>query len=157
LTNGKAVAGCVGDTPPAGFVADNTDCDDGDANAHPGQTAFFPTTSAGVHTFDYNCDGTLEKGIDEDVGGSCGFCGSNGSMFCAHNAGCGTAGIQSYLYCFGIIRPPPFPPICRASGTGSFFGTVNCGIAATFINCGTCSVNGGGPNNSTSTVTQTCH
>src|SRR5581483_4676565 len=46
-------AGCVG-SPPAGYVADSTDCDDNDPNAHPGQTMFFSTPSLGVHTFDYD-------------------------------------------------------------------------------------------------------
>jgi hypothetical protein len=53
-----AQAGCAG-APPSGFVADNTDCDDGDANVHPGQTSYFGTASKGIGTFDYDCDGTL--------------------------------------------------------------------------------------------------
>jgi hypothetical protein len=76
---GTAKAGCMGAAPPTGFVADNTDCDDGDANAHPGQTAYFATASAGKHSFDYNCDGALQKQTPEYPGGSCKFCGSPGA------------------------------------------------------------------------------
>jgi hypothetical protein len=84
---GTAQAGCTG-SPPAGFVADNTDCDDGDPNVHPGQTAFFATVSAGKHTFDYDCDGSIEKETPEFPGGSCKFCGVPGacattSPYCA--------------------------------------------------------------------------
>jgi hypothetical protein len=71
-----AKAACTG-APPAGFVADNTDCDDGDSNVHPGQTTFFPTKSrAGAGTFDYDCDGVLTKKTPEYINGKCQFCGS---------------------------------------------------------------------------------
>jgi hypothetical protein len=74
-----AKAGCAG-MPPAGYVVDNTDCDDGDPNVHPGQTAFFGAPSLGTpHTFDYNCDGTREKQTPEYPGGSCKFCGALGT------------------------------------------------------------------------------
>ena len=66
--------GCAGSAPPAGFVADNTDCDDEDANVHPGQTGYFGTASNGTGTFDYDCDGTLEKEFPEYPGASCTFC-----------------------------------------------------------------------------------
>jgi hypothetical protein len=36
------------------------DCCDTDANAHPGQTAFFTTVDVGCMSWDYNCDGTQE-------------------------------------------------------------------------------------------------
>ena len=62
LTAGTAKAGCAG-TPPTGFVADNSDCDDKDANVHPGQTGYFGTVSKGTGTFDYDCDGTLDQGV----------------------------------------------------------------------------------------------
>jgi hypothetical protein len=79
IAAGTAKAGCMG-APPTGFVADKTDCDDGDANVHPGQTAFFGTPSLGTpHTFDYNCDGNKEKQTPEYPGGSCRFCGAVGT------------------------------------------------------------------------------
>jgi hypothetical protein len=78
IAAGTARAGCAG-TPPAGFVADNTDCDDGDANAKPGQTLWFDMPSKGLGTFDYNCDGMMQKETPEYVGLSCKFCGAVGS------------------------------------------------------------------------------
>ena len=69
-----AKAGCAGSAPPTGFVADNTDCDDGDANVHPGQTDYFGTASKGIGTFDYDCDGTSTKEFPEYPGASCTFC-----------------------------------------------------------------------------------
>ena len=47
------IAACA---KPAGYVANGTDCCDSDANAHPGQTAYFATADACGH-YDYNCDG----------------------------------------------------------------------------------------------------
>jgi hypothetical protein len=76
---GTAKAGCMGAAPPAGFVADNTDCDDGDAAVHPGQTGWFGVPSKGKGIFDYNCDGTKQKETPEYPGGSCKFCGAVGT------------------------------------------------------------------------------
>ena len=44
---------------PAGYVSNNTDCYDSNANAHPGQTGYFGT-NRGDGSFDYNCDGSIE-------------------------------------------------------------------------------------------------
>jgi hypothetical protein len=114
LQAATAKAGCTG-APPAGFVADNTDCDDGDANAHPGQTAFFATASAGKHTFDYNCDGDpAEKETPEYPGGSCKYCGAVGSCS-STTAGCTAANESGSFQCpqEGIYRVPvgPIEPI----------------------------------------------
>jgi hypothetical protein len=93
-----AKAACTG-MPPAGFVADNTDCDDGDSNVHPGQTGFFPAKSRnGTGTFDYNCDGVLTKQTPEYVGGSCTFCGAIGSCSLV-SATCSTANQPSSFQC----------------------------------------------------------
>ena len=82
LTNGRAVAGCTGDPAPPGFVASNTDCNDSDFNTKPSQTGFFGSLSGGtVASFDYNCDGVLEKETAEISGGSCGFCSFSGFPF----------------------------------------------------------------------------
>jgi hypothetical protein len=102
-----AVAGCMGTTPPSGFVADNTDCDDGDLNVHPGQTAFFTVASSGKHTFDYNCDKTLTKQYPEYPGGNCKFCGSTDACSLT-SATCSTANQASAFQCpleyIGIIK-----------------------------------------------------
>ncbi|HNH48949.1 MAG TPA: putative metal-binding motif-containing protein, partial [Myxococcota bacterium] len=50
---GDANASTVACTAPAGYVADSTDCDDGDAAVHPG--AEEPDCTDPV---DYNCDGS---------------------------------------------------------------------------------------------------
>ena len=43
-------------TEPAGYVADNTDCDDASAAVHPGATETF-------NHVDDNCDGTTDEGF----------------------------------------------------------------------------------------------
>jgi hypothetical protein len=73
IAGGTAIAGCTG-SPPTGFVADHTDCDDNNANAHPNQTSFFGTARANG-TYDYDCNGSEDEQTPEYVGGSCKFCG----------------------------------------------------------------------------------
>jgi hypothetical protein len=106
IAAGTAKAGCMGSPPPAGFVADNTDCDDGDANAHPKQTMFFATQrkSGG---FDYDCDNKVTKETPEYPGGVCKYCGSIGSCdttsaTCANTTA--TASFQCPQEYAGIIR-----------------------------------------------------
>jgi hypothetical protein len=53
---GEATQAC---TAPAGFVADNTDCDDTDANVHPGAHDGLPDDCDGL---DNDCDGTADGG-----------------------------------------------------------------------------------------------
>lgn len=169
-----AMVGCSGGQPPAaGFVADHSDCDDGDPNVHPGQTAYFGTKSLGLaHTFDYNCDGVLEKQTPEFPGG-CEFC--NATPTCgATNAACTSASEQSAfscgprLICFavpcrpGVICPPP----CRFSGcyprveTAFAFQNatgVECGATATATTCGACGAAGQGASTTQASVQQLCH
>jgi hypothetical protein len=154
LANTRAVAGCQGTTPPSGFVADNTDCDDGDGQAFPGQTLFFDHTSAGVHTFDYDCNGTLEKGVTEAVGQQCQFCSAVNNV-CTQSPTCVSANQSSRLNCSGFIVGGNL--ICKIGGTGAYFNTIACGQPGTFFTCGPCSAVGGAPNDTTSTVVQTCH
>jgi len=43
---------------PSGYVTNGGDCCDSDANANPGQSAYFVTARTGCGGFDYNCDGS---------------------------------------------------------------------------------------------------
>ena len=100
IANSAAMAGCS-DTPPKGYVVDNTDCDDKDANAYPGQTAYFSTVSAGTGSFDYNCDGTSEKGVPEYPGASCSFCPDGCKVACTATSSttCGAINTKASLNC----------------------------------------------------------
>ncbi|HVU50052.1 MAG TPA: hypothetical protein VHL80_05170 [Polyangia bacterium] len=137
---GTAAAGCMGSTPPAGFVADNSDCDDGDANVHPGQTAFFTTASAGLHIWDYDCDKTILKQTPEYPGGMCKFCGPVGGCS-AYTLTCNTANQASSFQCpqefSGIIkfdeplstdapiaRPTPTSAAASSSGGAASAGSL---------------------------------
>jgi len=106
-----AQAACAG-MPPVGHVADNTDCDDGDANAHPGQTMFFGVQrkSGG---FDYDCDEKTTKETPEYVNGFCKFCGAVGSCD-ATGSTCAAANQTASFVCpqessGGIIRTASEP------------------------------------------------
>jgi hypothetical protein len=100
IDNKSAVAGCA-DAPPKGYVADDTDCDDKDANAFPGQTAYFSTVSAGTGSFDYDCDGVFEKGLPEYPGAACSFCPDGCTVACSATSSstCGAANTKASLNC----------------------------------------------------------
>ena len=100
IAGGTAKAGCAGD-PPKGFVADNTDCDDGDINVHPGQTGWFGTPSAGIKTFDYDCSGTNEMYYHQYPGATCKYCPDACSAGCsaATTTTCASTGATSSLAC----------------------------------------------------------
>lgn len=160
---GSTKVGCA-DTVPAGFVADGTDCDDNNVNAHPGQTAYFGTPRANG-TFDYNCDGTDEKEFKEYPGATCTFCPSP-SVGCttASSTTCSTAGAQASFACTSELSLPArlqspasadapaagadltiSPPIgtlltcCGCRDASGFLTTVACGASAMYSTCGTCS------------------
>ena len=62
--SGSSVCGSCG----AGYVTNSSDCYDSNANAKPGQTAYF-TSHRGDTSFDYNCSGGNNKQYSE--GGAC--------------------------------------------------------------------------------------
>jgi hypothetical protein len=172
IATSTAKAACA-DSTQAGFVQDNTDCDDHDANVHPGQTGYFSTPSNGTKTFDYNCDGTLQKGVGEYPGASCSFC--PGCQACGPGAAsCGSSGAQASLACplEGAICPiltaatqTPSAPIlmsvypaatigvgppiviniacCGCNDHAGFNATIGCGASGTYITCGTCNATSG--------------
>ena len=46
---------------PPNYVTSNTDCDDFDKNAYPGQARFFTTPTLGKKNFDYDCNNIEEQ------------------------------------------------------------------------------------------------
>jgi hypothetical protein len=174
ISGATARPGCV-EAPPAGFVANNTDCDDHDSSVHPdvpGQTklGFSGSPSLGPnHTFDRNCDGTIEKQTPEYRSGTCKFCGAVGT--CDQTTSfCYTAGAHASFQCpqeillFTALATPAasipifFPQCCgcyTADQVG-FTTTVACGALASVTNCGTCSIAGGPTMSSSATLQQQC-
>lgn len=57
---GDPAAGVDDCSQPVGYVADDADCYDGNADAHPGQAAYFDI-DRGDGSFDYDCDGSQEQ------------------------------------------------------------------------------------------------
>jgi hypothetical protein len=45
----------------SGYVDKKGDCDDSDADAHPGQTEFFDRPTKGTQSYDFDCDGQETK------------------------------------------------------------------------------------------------
>lgn len=86
-----------------------SDCNDGDANAHPGQASYFTSASAGSGTWDYNCDGsvTAQQGKGPTTAGVgqyyeiTGYCytdyASNQECF-ADESDCSAASINDWGY-----------------------------------------------------------
>lgn len=55
---------------PSGYVANSSDCYDSNADANPGQSAYFPS-NRGDGSYDYNCDGTEELRWPDNTNGAC--------------------------------------------------------------------------------------
>jgi hypothetical protein len=173
--NGRAKFACA-DAPPAGYVADHTDCFDSAAQkaiasqVHPGQGGWFtaPYTGPSGSSYDYDCSGGYEKQTTE--GGSCFTCvysitkfdepappppsyelQSNNIIFCGyfyHPSTCTAAGQQGYNSCY-----------CGGTNTPFFATPVDCGSSDYTRNCGTCAGTTGSPYEgySASKVAQGCH
>ena len=114
---------------PAGYVANKTDCCDADANAKPGQTAYFTAPNA-CGTFDYDCNGGSEAQY------KAGFTGCTFSSICEENGlgePCSMGGTPGW----GTAAPD-------SQKRNKAFMTTSavpvCGAAGTFVNsCGTVS------------------
>ena len=84
--------------PPAGYVANNLDCDDADPAARPGQLAFFNVPTKGTKSFDFNCDKVEEKEHPLAVNCSPSGTGCTGDGWYTGVPSCGQSG--SYAKCF---------------------------------------------------------
>ena len=162
IANGNAQAGCAG-APPAGFVADRTDCDDGDANAHPEDMTHpvtpLDTPSKGVGTYDYNCDNVIQKGFVERPGATCAYCAfSNfgGTFQCTHSTTiCSTAGNTAALAC-GVTGLGGTFCLCCILATEGFTATTACGQFGAYTYCGSCGTAGGTQTPFNSTKKMSC-
>jgi len=138
-------------------VANGTDCDDTNANAYPGQTAFFVTPRSNGH-YDYNCNGT-----DGDTNGAedqyqsmyDGLNGSGGAQGTSYVGNCRWTGSSCVT---NSIESPNFGWSYSAA-TGQTT-TALCGVNASYVRevacsgyytSGTCWYAGSG------TQTQGCH
>ncbi len=185
ISAGTAKAGCAG-APPKGFVEDNTDCDDGDINVHPGQTGWFGTRSLGIGTFDYDCDGTQEMYYHQYPGATCKFCPDACSAGCSATPAstCAAAGATGSLACnsTGIclgtilsagevqltsastgVSVPPITKVnngccgCNDHGGYTQSASVMCGQTASYTTCSACTLLNPNAVSTTSNVQQLCH
>jgi len=100
-----------------------SDCDDGDSRVNPSQSGYFSTPSYGTGTFDYNCDGSLEKqwtdyGSCDSWGSSIGDCTLGDAGWHGSVPGCGQDG--AYLVdndsCSASCHVLGIPFCCDESG-----------------------------------------
>jgi hypothetical protein len=168
LSTAQTQVGCSG-SPPSGYVADHTDCNDNDPKVFPGQTAYFgsPSTGTPLSGWDYNCDGTIEKSVPEYPNAFCEFCGGTAPSACSQSDQCATSGTYAGFGCsshyrFGFCNP--LTHLCTVGGyycgydnNSAFTATIACGSYATETTCGTCSTANGSAGSSTSSAQQQCH
>jgi hypothetical protein len=107
-------------------VTNATDCDDADADAFPGQTAFFPTPRASGG-YDYNCDAVETKQYPGITGFTCQACSVQTGGICQTCLG-------------GVALSPGYN--CKASCGGATASagfkvvpTPNCGATHTLSTC----------------------
>jgi hypothetical protein len=139
----NSMLGCADTAPAPNTVKNKTDCYDSNANAHPGQTAFF-TTSRGDGSFDYDCSSSSEIQYPNVGGKSCGRC------FAPFGTSCLMVGCAGGWGCNGT---------CPSTGPAAgFVGNVACGQSGVLNTCGdnpnttTCD-----PIDQTANVLQGCH
>lgn len=159
VDEGTAKAGCDG-SPPTGFKADNSDCDDSDARVNKNQAGFFTEPSKGG-TFDYNCNGIVQHETVHKAA-TCGFCPVTGSiptpsfpvLLCEAKASkCEVADESSYFACKGFCLTGPKEGFV----TDTAGGAAGCGQPATYRKCGTCLGAGQGPQFTDTPRSMGCH
>jgi hypothetical protein len=113
----RTISAC---SQPIGYyVLQGGDCCDSDAIVHPGQTSAFATTNA-CGTFDYNCDGSVQKASYGPLPGQCGAPNCQPTADgtgCYDNGGCTCAG-KCTTYS---------APACGASVTQQDLGCIDTG------------------------------
>jgi hypothetical protein len=129
----KPKLGCEDTGPNDGntYSVDGTDCYDINANAKPGQTAYF-TTDRGDGSFDYNCNQAKELQYPDTTGLPCGDCGIKVNQVCFS---CGAfPGINTYgMGCTAANK-------CTGVGTlQGYDKPVECGKLDYLYSCGVCS------------------
>ncbi len=60
---GQVQVNCPNNVLPAGYVSNNYDCNNNNANVHPGQSQYFLSADS-RGSYDYNCDGGIQKQFD---------------------------------------------------------------------------------------------
>jgi hypothetical protein len=149
--------GCVsGPAPEAGYVEDDTDCDDGNVNVHPGQLSYFAVHRTNG-SFDYDCSGTITKETPEFVGGSCRFCSSL-KLTCGSSSTCATAGAQASFDCRATrcTKELCIGTTCSAGYASGFKVNVACGETGAQVTCGTCAAADAAATQTTVSKTQRC-
>lgn len=119
---GAIKLGCAS-KQPTGYVANDTDCDDGDFDAKPGQTKFFTTPRKGKGGYDYNCDNNQEKYYGVVTDSSCKVCAN--TIWCPLDT---TPPCTSGS--FGCTSPNNCPGVNMG-----FNSDVACGVSAILKTC----------------------
>jgi hypothetical protein len=99
-------ASCGAMPPRTNFSASMPfgDCNDSNANVHPGQTAYFTTsatTDLGANTYDYNCDGALSYSNSTGTATLSSTGGCNSPSTCSSPMG--TLGYSGWVGCGGYF------------------------------------------------------